>query len=339
MNIFTNRDSKRFYIFMFCAFLIFVVLSQGYVWFACGAPNLILLLLSLFLAVVLVIGATVYFHRRQRMIDHAITQIDRFVSGDRDARIESDYEGDLFKLFHAVNTLATTLNAYAMQEQNTKKFLKTTMADISHQLKTPLAALAIYNSLLQEECGDKAAVYEFSIKSEKEIERIETLVQNLLKMARLDAGSIVMEMHPEKISDLMNDLKEHFETRTAREQKEIVLSGSPDMELLCDRVWLMEAVSNIVKNALDHTGAGGRIQIEWNQLPSLARIVIEDNGSGIHQSDIHHIFKRFYRSQFSKETIGTGLGLPLAKAITEAHGGNITADSVWGCGSTFTMIF
>ena len=109
--------------------------------------------------------------------------------------------------------------------------------------------------------------------------------------------------------------------------------------MVCDRDWIIEAISNIVKNALDHTTAGNHIIIEWRQLPSVTRICIKDNGSGIHPEDIHHIFKRFYRSRFSTDTQGIGLGLPLAKAIIEAHDGNITVDSVLGKGSTFTISF
>jgi len=137
----------------------------------------------------------------------------------------------------------------------------------------------------------------------------------------------------------MNDLKVHFEIRAEQENKEIILSGRDDEMLLCDRDWLIEAVSNIVKNALDHTDANSHIHIEWSRLPSATQIVIKDNGSGIHSEDIHHIFKRFYRSRFSKDTQGVGLGLPLSKAIVEAHDGSIAVDSVLGNGSTFVLSF
>ena len=275
----------------------------------------------------------------KRKIDEAIETINRFLSGDVDARIESDGEGSLNKLFHAVNTLATTLNAHAKREQDAKLFLRDTISDISHQLKTPLAALAVYNSLLQEECDDKAAVNEFALKSERELERIEGLVQSLLKITRLDAGAIVMGMYTESVSDMLGDVKAQFETRAELEQKEIILSASPDFALLCDRNWLTEAIGNIVKNALDHMGADGTVNISWSKLPSVAQIVIKDNGSGIHPEDIHHIFKRFYRSRFGEDTQGIGLGLPLAKAVIEAHDGNITVDSAFGKGSTFTLNF
>ena len=109
--------------------------------------------------------------------------------------------------------------------------------------------------------------------------------------------------------------------------------------LFCDRDWLGEAIGNIVKNALDHTGKGDTIYIKWTALPSAVQITIKDNGCGIHPEDLHHIFKRFYRSRFSKDTQGIGLGLPLAKAIIEAHGGLIEVESELGIGTSFIMNF
>ena len=121
--------------------------------------------------------------------------------------------------------------------------------------------------------------------------------------------------------------------------KQISLSGSSAAILLCDKSWLVQAIENIVKNSLDHTDAGGRICIEWNHLPSVLQITVKDNGSGIHPEDIHHIFKRFYRSRFSKDTQGIGLGLPLAKAIIEAHDGSIEVNSEVGTGTVFIINF
>lgn len=339
MSVFTNKDIKRLFIFLSCAFASFVILSQLCCWLAVGMLNILLLLLSLLMAASVFTCCYLYFYRQQQMIENAISQINQFVAGDSDTRIESGSEGSLYKLFHEVNTLATTLNTHAVREQNTKDFLRNTISDISHQLKTPLAALAIYNSLLQDECEDKNAVRNFALKSEKEIERIETLVQNLLKITKLDAGAIVMDKHIENISDMMNDVAAHFEIRAEQENKKIILLGRDGETLLCDRDWLIEAVSNIVKNALDHTSANCQIHIEWNKLPSVTQIIIRDNGRGIHPEDIHHIFKRFYRSRFSKDKQGVGLGLPLSKAIVEAHDGSIAVDSVLDNGSTFVLNF
>ncbi|SHK39623.1 Histidine kinase-, DNA gyrase B-, and HSP90-like ATPase [Hespellia stercorisuis DSM 15480] len=168
---------------------------------------------------------------------------------------------------------------------------------------------------------------------------METLVQNLLKITKLDAGTIVIDKQAESVDEMIASVREHFLFRAEQEGKEICLNGEDTITLLCDRDWLMEAVDNIVKNALDHTEKGNKIQITWKQSAAIVQIVIKDNGRGIHPEDINHIFKRFYRSRFSKDTQGIGLGLPLAKAIIEEHNGTIEVDSELGVGTTFTINF
>lgn len=112
-----------------------------------------------------------------------------------------------------------------------------------------------------------------------------------------------------------------------------------DISLNCDALWMSEAIGNIVKNALEHTQPGGHISVQWTQSPLLTQIVITDDGKGIHQEDLYNIFKRFYRSRFSSDVHGIGLGLPLAKSIVEAHGGTISVTSTLDVGTTFTLNF
>jgi uncharacterized protein YpuA (DUF1002 family) len=120
---------------------------------------------------------------------------------------------------------------------------------------------------------------------------------------------------------------------------ELVLTGDEHISLLCDHNWMIEAVENVVKNAFDHTEKGNLVWIEWKKSASVVQIIIKDNGSGIQPEDLHHIFKRFYRSRFSKDKQGIGLGLPLAKMIVESHNGTIEVDSTLGAGTAFTMNF
>ena len=280
-----------------------------------------------------------YFTEQHKIMEHAILQITEYISGNKEVTIECNDEGELYRLFHEVNSLVAILNAHAENEKNAKKFLKNTISDISHQLKTPLAALNIYMGLIQDEAEELPMIQEFSRLSEQELDRIEGLVQNLLKITKLDAGMIVLEKSLENVSEIAESVKKHFLFRANQEGKEICLSGSGETEFLCDRGWMIEAISNLVKNALDHTGEGGCIRIEWWVSASIVQIIIKDNGSGIYPEDLHHIFKRFYRSRYSKDTQGIGLGLPLAKAIVEAHNGTIEVDSTLGRGTSFTMNF
>ena len=282
-----------------------------------------------------------YFREQHKIMETAISQITEYIAGNKKVSIECNDEGELYRLFHEVNSLVAILNAHAENEKNSKKFLRETISDISHQLKTPLAALNIYNGLIQDEAKEKdlSTIQEFSLLSEQELDRIETLVQNLLKITKLDAGTIILEKTLENVSELAEEIKKHFLFRAGWEEKEICFSVNGEITLLCDRNWMIEAIGNLVKNALDHTEKGGRIRIEWRAFTSIVQITVKDNGSGIHPEDLHHIFKRFYRSRFSKDTQGIGLGLSLTKGIVEAHNGTIEVDSTLGAGTSFTINF
>lgn len=339
MKIFANKNIKHFFLAISVVLAAFLLSAEVFVWLLYKKFSLGLLLLSLLMAGA-IWGVCVWYFTSQNMImENAVSQINSYLAGDVNARIDCDDEGEMYRLFHSINSLAAVLNAHAANEVREKEFLKNTISDISHQLKTPLAALNIYNGLLQDEAEELPDVKEFAVLSEQELDRIETLVQNLLKITKLDAGSIVIEKAVENVADMMRDIELHFAYRARQEQKKIILSGSDDISILCDRDWLIEAVDNIVKNALDHTGSGDRVRIEWKVLSSAVQIIVKDNGSGIHPEDLHHIFKRFYRSRFSKDKQGIGLGLPLTKALVEAHSGTIEVDSELGVGTTFTMNF
>ena len=339
MKIFANKEIKKLFLAVSVIWVASLLLTQGFLWLCYQRFSLFLLLVFVLSGgAILAVGCS-YFKKQNQVMEQAVSQINAYLDGDHNARIECDEEGELYRLFHTVNSMAAVLNAHADNELREKEFLKNTISDISHQLKTPLAALNIYNGLLQDGDMELSAVKEFADLSEQELDRIEILVQNLLKITKLDAGAIVLEKATENVADMMRDIELHFAYRARQEKKKIILSGSDHLSLFCNRDWLSEAIDNIVKNAFDHTESGATIRVAWKELPSGVQIVITDNGCGIHPEDIHHIFKRFYRSRFSKDTQGIGLGLPLAKAIIEAHGGLIEVESELGIGTSFIMNF
>ena len=303
--------------------------------------NLLTILLSCALCVTsAALGMAVRRLRLQEQsMENAAARVREYLLDRRKGGIECNEEGAMYHLFHEVNSLVTIADAHADSERQAKEFLRDTISDISHQLKTPIAALNIYNGILQQEAADTATVQEFTALSEQELDRIESLVQSLLKMARLDAGAITLEQSPENLSELLEHIRGQYSFRAEQEGKEIDLEGDEQASLLCDRTWLTEAIGNLVKNALDHTEQGDRILVRWQQSPCLTQITVEDTGSGIHPEDLYHIFKRFYRSRFSKDTQGIGLGLPLAKSIIEAHRGSIEVHSELGHGTTFIINF
>lgn len=339
MRIFSNKDNKHFILSIAAIIAAFFLLSQIMVWVLYQIFSLPLLLLSVIAISCVMAICFWYFHKQDIIMEMAVSQINAYLTGDKNARIDCDNEGEMYKLFHSVNTLAAVLNAHAENEIRSKEFLKDTISDISHQLKTPLAALNIYNGLLQGEAEELPTIKEFAELSEQELDRIETLVQSLLKMTKLDAGTIVLEKKQENVAEMINDIALHFAYRERQEQKEVLLLGADSITLFCDRDWMVEAIDNIVKNAFDHTEKNDTISVEWKQFKSVVQIIIKDSGSGIHPEDLHHILKRFYRSRFSKDIQGIGLGLPLAKAIIEAHGGTIEVYSELGVGTTFVINF
>lgn len=339
MKILANKKIKELFGKITVCTVIFILAAVLLTSFEAESVTLVIILCMVGMGAVILIFGYGYFKEQNEVMETAVSQITEYISGNPEARIDCDEEGEVYRLFHEVNSLVTILNAHVEQERRSKQFLKNTISDISHQLKTPLAALNIYNGLLQGEAVDVPEIQEFTSLSEKELDRINTLVQNLLKITKLDAGSIVLEKKPEHVAEMMNDVELRFSYRAEQEQKKLVLFGEEDIFLSCDRDWILEAVDNIVKNAMDHTKSGDTIEIKWRKSASIVQIQIKDNGSGIHPEDLHHIFKRFYRSRFSKDQQGIGLGLPLAKMIIEAHNGTIEVNSELGKETMFTISF
>ncbi|AXU59379.1 TPA: HAMP domain-containing histidine kinase [Clostridioides difficile] len=281
----------------------------------------------------------VYFFRQQNKIEEASYKIDSFMNGNINVRLNTYEEGSLSKLFGSIDAMSTSLNTHILKEKQNKEFLKNTISDISHQLKTPLTALVMYNQILQEESHNSEIVENFVQKSQNELERIESLIQNLLKITKIDSKTIILNKASVNVKKLITKILYSFETRAEKEGKSISIRGLENTNLFCDYEWISEALSNLIKNALDNTKENDKIMIEWVETPITTIISVSDTGNGIHIEDIHHIFKRFYRSKFSKSNQGLGLGLPLVKSIIEQHNGTITVESNFLQGSTFTLSF
>jgi signal transduction histidine kinase len=298
-------------------------------------------LLSLTLVFAALLLAAFYLSARQRArrLELAAFKVGRFLDGDSAARIDDNGEGGLARFFALVNTMATSLQAHIEKEQRSREFLADTISDISHQLKTPLAALSMYNEILEDETKGNGTAESFTAKSRRELERMESLILNLLKLARLDAGAIELEKRKRNLSDLLSDCLSSFQTRAETEGKTLSLLCDGALCMPVDEVWFSEAVGNLIKNALDHTGEGGMVSVRCAETPAALEIAVEDNGSGIHPEDLHHIFKRFYRSRFSRDKHGIGIGLSLTRAIVERHGGAVAVESQWGEGTCFRLIF
>ena len=280
-----------------------------------------------------------FLYHREKLYTKSENIIKDYIDGNYTVHLPQSNEGTIYQLLSSVDQLATMLQAKNDTEQKTKEFLKNTISDISHQLKTPLSALMMYQEIIEHEPENSETVKEFSLKIGTAIKRMEQLIQSMLKITRIDAGSLSFEKSNYSISNIINHAISELTTRADNEKKEIVIDGDLEQMLYCDIEWTGEAIGNIIKNALDHTDAGGKITISWKPTPAMIRIFITDNGHGISQEDIHHIFKRFYRSKNTSENQGIGLGLPLAKAIVEGQGGILSVQSERLQGTTFTLSF
>ncbi|MNO22104.1 Signal-transduction histidine kinase senX3 [compost metagenome] len=298
-----------------------------------------LLPIGAFLSILLFSGTFIFLWKREQLYLQAQKVITCFTEGDFSCHMPQMNEGTIYRLFASVDQLATILQSKNEAGHKAKEFLKNTISDISHQLKTPLAALTMYHEIISDEPDHIETVTEYSEKTGLALNRMEQLIQALLKITRLDAGSIVFEKESCRISDLMGQAVSELTTRAANEGKEIIIDESPEETVICDKQWTSEAVGNIVKNALDHTDSGEKIHISWNHTPAMIRILISDNGTGISPEDSHHIFKRFYRSKKSLDTQGVGLGLSLTKSIVEGQGGIISVQSTLHEGTVFTLSF
>ena len=282
--------------------------------------------------------------RRERLYEKATNFIDRFMKESLSEHLPRTGEGSLYRLFGKIDTLANALSAENEKALEAKNFLKETISDISHQLKTPLSALTMYNEIIQSEIasdtGSGETALAFLEKSAASLARMEELIQTLLKATLLDAGSVLFEKQPWPVPDLAARALSQLLVRAGQEQKQILLTGDENVWVNCDLQWTGEALGNLVKNALDHTDCQGHISVSWEKLPESVRIFVADDGTGIDEKDIYYIFRRFYRASKKNSKScknGVGLGLPLAKSIIEGQGGTLSVQSRSGEGTTFTL--
>lgn len=280
-----------------------------------------------------------YLQKRDRIYREAIAAIENCGQDDFSLKLPELYDGTLYQLFSRINFMAAMLKTRQETENRVKEFLKATVSDISHQLKTPLAALSMYQEILRNESEQAETVALFAEKSKAALTRMEGLIQVLLKITRLDAGSVAFFKKEFDAKELVLEAQEELTTRAEREGKEILLSGDEGAGVYCDPEWSREALGNLIKNALDHTGRGDQIRIAWEQTPLMTRFTVADNGEGIEKEDLPHIFKRFYRCENSRNRQGTGLGLSLVKSIADGQGGTVSVESEPGRGSLFVLAF
>ncbi len=270
---------------------------------------------------------------------------ERIVEGNYTIVISNEKEGDISKLSFQFNQMSKRLKRTVQQLTEEKEFLKDMISNISHQLKTPLASLKMFNELLLDgTLEEKEVAVDFLQKSLVQIDRMEWLIQSLLKITRLETGVIEINKKEYNLSKtVIEEVKALEYNASIKNQKLCLYYDSDYVFLEHDRRWLGEAMRNIIKNSIDYTKEGGNIEVHLQERESLIRISIKDNGVGIHAEDLPKIFKRFYQGQNTlrnnQKRNGTGIGLSLSEVIVEKHDGYIEVKSEVNKGSEFTIIF
>jgi two-component system sensor histidine kinase SenX3 len=215
------------------------------------------------------------------------------------------------------------------------------VANISHELKTPIGALSILSEAVLEASDDKEAVEKFAGRMQIEAKRLTDLVQEIINLSRLQDGDPLKNAQPHSMTDLINQAID--ESRLTAEKRRITLAFQPtkDFTVLGDRSQLEMAISNLIENAINYSPDATRVAITLKVVDAIAEISVSDQGIGIPEKDLERIFERFYRVDpaRSRLTGGTGLGLSIVKHIATNHGGDVSLWSVEGAGSTFTIRF
>lgn len=277
-----------------------------------------------------------YFYRYIRRFSAAARKI---VEGEYDLKLSEEREGDLSKLAVAFNSMGDVIRNHIHALKKEKQFLADMLSDISHQLKTPLSSMILYNDIMLEKNLSEEQRRTFLLSNQKQLSRMHNLLYNLLKLAKLDADAVILEKEEQNLFETLEEALEILEGKAQEGKVEILLKGDERICFNHDRLWLQEAIINIVKNAIEHTPEGGKVTIQVSESPVFKRIIIQDTGEGISEADIANIFKRFYKTQNAKKSDSVGIGLSIAKSIIERHGGFLEVESKENVGTKFSATF
>lgn len=293
-------------------------------------------------------------NRRYRALANMAANLDRVLAGERDIRLRDMSEGELAILSSEIDKVIARLNLTVDELQAEKLALSDSLADISHQLKTPLTSIAISTELIRDRLsarGDSEDLVERLRLIQTLQARVEDLVAALLKLARIDAGVIklvcgAVDAH-ELVRKSFEPLAIAFDIADVRFSADVQDGASYEGDL----TWSVEALENILKNCMEHTPTGGCVGVRVTEDVLACRIRIEDTGPGIAESDLPHIFERFYRGSRDANATpsevnpaGVGIGLALSKSLVTAQGGTLTAENLRDengniTGAAFNLVF
>ena len=248
-------------------------------------------------------------------------------------------EGDFYVFYNKFIHMGERLENALKDLKDEKINLKDIINDISHQLKTPLSALIAYNDILKNhENMDIETKSKFIEMTSEQLDRMDWLITTLLKYARIESNAVSYNKEMIPISESIRYAIEPLKVSANNKKQSIDLDFNSEGYYFHDKKWIAESLSNIIKNAIEHTDINGKIKISLEETPMSISITVSDNGEGIEKTELKNIFKRFYKGKNSINPKSIGIGLSLSKKIIEAHGGSITAESELGKGTNFNII-
>ncbi len=330
MHFLRNRDAKQL-----LALHIVITIVMTVIGFRVGAGAGTVTLVA---CIALTIASLVADKKRYAKINMLSENIDMILHSDTMVALEDIHEGDLAVLESEIKKMTVKIREGAYLLQKEKIYLTDSIADISHQLRTPLTTINLLMSFLQS----AELSYEDRMKYVNEINshlrRLDWLISSLLKISKLDAGTVVMKKEKTSVSELVAKASESIMIPLEIRDQLFDYTAMGNECFTGDINWSVEAVSNIVKNCMEHTPEGGHISVNVTENILFTKIVIEDNGNGIDSEDLPHIFERFYRGRDSSES-SVGIGLALSKMIIQEQNGTIKAENRKEGGSRFTIKF
>lgn len=262
----------------------------------------------------------------------------RISNGDYSLDVRDNEEGELSILKNEIFKVTSKLAEHGALLEGDKEQLRLAISDISHQIKTPLTSMMVMTDLLSEDSLPAKRRREFSGSIARQLERLDWLVSALLTISKIDAGTVDFKREEILVKDLMDRVMEGFSIPLDIKNIRLSLEGDEEASYVGDFHWSLEALTNIIKNSIEHTPADGELSIFYEENPLFTEIRILDQGKGIAKEDLPHIFKRFYKGKgASSESVG--IGLAMAYQIVTNQGGDIEIDSRLGEGASFIVKF
>lgn len=330
MGYFRNPEIKKEGIIWLFAVLLTAFLG----WYLASVRGLYLCLFCAVIFAVIHFSSSVI---RYRKIAGLADEVQHFLHVFEYVDVGGEKEGELAILRTEIRKMMNKLNHQANLLMEDKKYLLNSIADISHQIRTPLTAINLIVSRLRGE-KNEADRHRLLHELEQLLVHMDWLIEALLKMAKLDAGTVSMKKKTVNVSDLLKKSVQDFLIPMELREQNLVIDCTDMVSLRGDEYWLREAVGNIVKNCMEHTPAGGEICIRVAENHLYTEITVSDNGAGIDKEDLPHIFERFYKGKNSSGS-SVGIGLALARMIVVAQEGTLSATNRINGGAKFEIRF